>query len=205
MNYLNILFSIICFNNLFGQFDYQNYKDSILQLRLQHASALIDSSSSILNNDEIKEFTGVDYFSVDTNYRILATFQKSIGKRFRMPTSTERKPWYRIYGYLIFEINGIDGKLIVYQNLALKKNKDFKDYLFIPFRDATNKIETYGGGRYLDFKIPDKNSVLVDFNFAYNPYCAYSSRYSCPITPEENKLLFPVYAGEKIPVGIQNH
>ena len=85
--------------------------------------------------------------------------------------------------------------------MALRKKKEYKDYLFIPFRDGTSRMETYGGGRYLDLRIPKGKTILVDFNLAYNPYCAYSHRYSCPIPPEINTLNVRILAGEKTPFG----
>jgi hypothetical protein len=66
-------------------------------------------------------------------------------------------------------------------------------------------VNTYGGGRYVDTSIPKGSQIILDFNLAYNPYCAYSYRYSCPIPPEENTLSFPITAGEKVPVGYENH
>ena len=85
--------------------------------------------------------------------------------------------------------------------MALRKEEGFEDYLFIPFRDGTSRIETYGGGRYLDVRIPDGKELLIDFNLAYNPYCAYSHRYSCPIPPVVNTLDVKIIAGEKTPIG----
>ena len=73
----------------------------------------------------------------------------------------------------------------------------YKDYLFLPFTDPTNGVTTYGGGRYLDLMIPATKVVQLDFNKAYNPYCAYSGNYSCPIPPEENHLEIEIKAGVK--------
>ena len=73
--------------------------------------------------------------------------------------------------------------------------------MFIPFRDATCQSESYGGGRYIDTETPKGKTLRIDFNKAYNPYCAYSIRYSCPIPPEENTLKIAIPAGEKVPVG----
>ena len=114
-----------------------------------------------------------------------------------MPTSTERKAIYRRYGYLEFTFEDQLYRLTVYQNVASKRKTTYEGDLFIPFRDATSSNETYGGGRYLDLKIPSSSNVIIDFNLAYNPYCAYSPRYSCPIPPEENTLPIPIRAGEK--------
>ena len=205
MKHLLFCFSIFYISFFWSQTGEINYKDSILNLRILHAAELIDSTSGVLNSDEIKNFQGVSYFEVDTNFLVTGTFIKSKGKKFQMPTSTTRLPWYRRYGFVCFEYDGIKDTLTVYQNLELQLDKDFKDYLFIPFRDATSKTLTYGGGRYLDTKIPKSNQLTLDFNLAYNPYCAYSIRYSCPIPPEENTLPFKILAGEKVPVGYENH
>ena len=120
-----------------------------------------------------------------------------------MPTSTDRTPIYRRYGYVDFLIDSISLKLTVYQNIDLLKRdrKKFKNYLFIPFKDKTTRNETYGGGRFLDFEIPENENASLDFNLAYNPYCAYSHRYSCPIPPEENTLQIEIKAGEKTAPG----
>ena len=72
------------------------------------------------------------------------------------------------------------------------------DHLFLPFTDNTNGVETYGGGRYIDLKIPAGNTINIDFNKAYNPYCAYSDKYSCPIPPPENHLDIEIKAGIKL-------
>lgn len=179
----------------------KNYIDSIEILRIQHTGELINPEAKVLTDEEIDHFQGLDYFSTSTNYRLTARFEKNKGKKFKMPTSTERLPIYRRYGYVYFELNGETHRLTVYQNMELIKKPEFKNYLFIPFRDATSGIETYGGGRYLDLQIPADTSIIIDFNLTYNPYCAYSYRYSCPVPPEENTLKIRIEAGEKIPLG----
>jgi uncharacterized protein (DUF1684 family) len=178
----------------------QTYEDSIIEQRVIQMGELTDSSKHILDQNEIDHFEGLAYFKVDTNYRITARFTKDIGKKFEMPTSTDRKPIYRQYGYVDFELNGSTNRLIVYQNMGLRKQKEYKTYLFMPFRDATNGKETYGGGRYLDLEIPSGKAIILDFNRVYNPYCVYSHRYSCPIPPAENTLTIEIRAGEKVPV-----
>ncbi len=193
-----LLLLIICYSaNVFSQ----TYKDSIIELRIIHTGELIDTSTHILSLEEIADFQGLAYFDVDSNFRITATFTKSIGKKFKMPTSTTRTPIYRRFGYVEFLIDGKNQTLTVYQNMALRRQKEFKNYLFIPFRDASSNHETYGGGRYLDLQIPDGNKTILDLNTIYNPYCVYSHRYSCPIPPVENTLKVAILAGEKVPVG----
>lgn len=178
----------------------QQSASEIQVLRDQHFQELTDSASHLLTAEEIAEFQGLDYFDFNPNFQIQAQFTEDIGKKFKMPTSTDRLPVYRRYGYVDFVVNGDTCHLEVYQNMALRKQKEFKDYLFIPFRDLTSGTTTYGGGRYLDTHIPVSSSLLLDFNLSYNPYCAYSHRYSCPIPPEVNSLKILVPAGEKTPI-----
>ena len=77
------------------------------------------------------------------------------------------------------------------------ENPDYFDYLFLPFLDLTNGKTTYSGGRYIDLRIPEGDTIIIDFNKAFNPYCAYSHHYSCPVVPSENYLDFEVRAGVK--------
>ena len=86
----------------------------------------------------------------------------------------------------------------MYQNQDLTKKDGFDNYLFLPFLDDTNGEESYGGGRYIDLRIPKNDELVIDFNKAYNPYCAYNEKYSCPIVPRENYLALKVEAGVKV-------
>lgn len=169
-------------------------------LRTIHIEELKDSTG-VLNAEEIESFHGLDYYDFDSSYQVNARFIKKKGKWFEMETSTERKPIYRRFGYIEFELNGKTNRLEVYQNQSLIVKDEYKDYLFIPFRDATSTKSTYGGGRYLDIKKTCDKTILIDFNLSYNPYCAYSYRYSCPIPPENNTLEIEISAGEKTPLG----
>jgi len=114
-----------------------------------------------------------------------------------MKTSTKRLPEYVKYGELHFQIDGKKLKLNVYQNIELSKKPGHEDYLFLPFSDKTCGKGSYIGGRYIDMKIPKFDDVLLDFNTAYNPYCAYNHKYSCPIVPLENDLDIAITAGVK--------
>lgn len=183
----------------------QHYKDSLQALRVVYSGELLDSSAKILNQQEINELVGLKFFDIDSTYRIIAHFEKKIGRKFEMPTSTDRKPIYRAYGVVSFDLAGKTHRLTIYQNMSLKKQKEFKSYLFLPIRDGSSGNETYGGGRYLDLNIPEKETIVLDFNRLYNPYCVYSHRYSCPIPPKENYIDLPIHAGEKVPIGFANH
>jgi uncharacterized protein (DUF1684 family) len=117
-----------------------------------------------------------------------------------MAASGPTKKLYRIYGKAHFSLHDTVVTLNIYQSQELMQMAQYKDDLFIPFTDATSGVETYEGGRYFDFTIHDikDNSLVIDFNKAYNPYCAYVSRvYSCPIPPKENHLAIAIKAGER--------
>jgi len=153
---------------------------------------------SPLTETDRKNFKGLEFFNIDLNYRVEATFVRIENESpFKMMTSTDRLPEYVKYGELHFDLNNKKLQLNVYQNTKLIEKPEYKDYLFIPFTDETNGETSYGGGRYVDFKIPTSNKVILDFNKAYNPYCSYSSRYSCPIPPKENHLEIAINAGVK--------
>jgi len=170
-------------------------------LRKEHKEHLSDTAYGYLTLNEIEHFEGLDYFAFDSSFQVMARFTKKKGRSFEMPTSTDRKPWYRRYGFLDFEVKGVKCRLEVYQNLALKQTKEYKHHLFLPMRDKTSAKTSYGGGRFLDLSIPKEDSLIIDFNLLYNPYCAYSDRYSCPIPPAINTLNVAIEAGEKTPHG----
>lgn len=115
-----------------------------------------------------------------------------------MKTNTTRTPEYVKYGELHFDLQGRRFLLNIYQNIELIKTEGYEDYLFLPFSDETNGVETYGGGRYIDAAIPEGDSLTIDFNKAYNPYCAYNEKYSCPIVPRQNYLNTRIEAGVKM-------
>ena len=157
-----------------------------------------DPETSPLPDRYRKDFDGLDFFDPDTTFRIMAKFKRTPeALPFLMPTTTERQSEEVVYGVLEFRLYGRSHKLEVYQNQELKEQEQYRDYLFLPFADLTNGEETYGGGRYLDLSIPVGDSILIDFNKAYNPYCAYNPKYSCPLVPKQNRLDVAVKAGVK--------
>ena len=114
-----------------------------------------------------------------------------------MKTSDKRLRDYDLYAKVTFELDGREFQLNVYQISAANMKALHQNRLFLPFTDQSNGTDTYGGGRYLDLEIPEGDRITIDFNKAYNPYCAYSDRYSCPIPPQENDLGIPILAGVK--------
>lgn len=157
-----------------------------------------DPKESPLDKKDLKEFDGLDFFEIDPDYIVKAEFVRTPSEApFAMRTSTDRMPIYVKYGELYFNLKGKDMKLNVYQNQELTQDPEYFDYLFLPFTDLSNGRSTYGGGRYIDLRIPDSKEVILDFNKAYNPYCAYNGKYSCPVPPKENDLEIEIFAGVK--------
>jgi uncharacterized protein (DUF1684 family) len=139
------------------------------------------------------------FFPVNPAFNMACRFEKindSIG--IIMKTSANTLQHYIKFGSISFTVSGTTCRLIVYQSSELMKNEKLKNYLFIPFTDNTTGDGSYGSGRYLDFYITDihDNMLRVDFNKAYNPYCAYSNGFHCPIPPKENHLNVTINAGE---------
>ena len=169
---------------------------SILQFQEELNEEFKDPEVSPLPDRYRKDFEGLDFFKPDTNYIIAAKFTRTPDAiPFLMPTTTERESEEVVYGIVNFKLNGKEFALEVYQNSELTLKEGYVDYLFLPFTDNTNGTETYGGGRYLDLKIPDGDVIILDFNKAYNPYCAYNKKYSCPLVPSINKIDTKVMAG----------
>lgn len=157
-----------------------------------------DPEESPLPDRYRKNFETLNFFDPDTTYVVEARFVRTPESLpFLMPTTTDRKSKEVVYGIAHFELNGKKRQLEVYQNEELMQQEEFRDYLFLPFTDDTNGDETYTGGRYIDLRIPDSDVIRIDFNTAYNPYCAYNKKYSCPIVPGVNGLDTEVRAGVK--------
>ncbi len=145
-----------------------------------------------------KDFEELDFFDPDTTYIVEARFERTPDAiPFLMPTTTNEKTEEVLYGIAHFELNGTQHQLEIYQTPGLLSQEKYKDYLFLPFLDETNGNETYGGGRYIDLTIPEGNTLTIDFNRAYNPYCVYNKKYSCPLVPRQNYLRTNVRAGVK--------
>lgn len=169
----------------------QEFQDN---LNLEYA----DKAKSPLMEKDLKTFKSLDFYPIDEKFIVEAKFIRTKKEKvFKMKTSTSRLPEYKKYGELHFSIDGVDCKLNVYQNIDLIKKPGFDDYLFLPFSDLTNGKETYIGGRYVDLRIQKGTTWKIDFNKAYNPYCAYNYEYSCPIVPLENDLNVAILAGVK--------
>ena len=157
-----------------------------------------DAATSPLLAEDLKDFQRLAFYSIDEKFIVTAKLIRSKGEKpFDMNTSTARTPKYIKYGTLYFSINEQNLKLSIYQNIELSKKQGYEEHLFLPFSDLTSGKESYIGGKYIDLKIPKDDTIVIDFNQSYNPYCAYNSKYSCPIVPLENDLNVAIEAGVK--------
>ncbi len=197
---------LICFALLLGlaanaqenSKNYSLYEMHVIQDREKKDAAFSNPDESPLPKNIIPGFDGLEYFPVDEKYRVEAKLRLTGDTSIiEIPTNTDRTPKYRRYAIATFTLEEDTLQLTLYQSVNLMKDPDYQNYLFLPFNDLTNGVETYGGGRYLDLKKSAKDSVIIDFNKAYNPYCAYNAKYSCPIPPDENNLKTQIRAGEK--------
>ena len=189
-----IIMLIICFGTVnFSLAQNKTYKDSIESYFKKYVK-----EHEVVHGKE-KEFMA--FFPVNEKFRMSCGFERTMNSPwFRMESSGAIKKNYRVYGIIHFTINDTAVTLNVYQSQDLMASSQYKDHLFIPFTDATSGQETYESGRYIDLEIKDitNDKVMIDFNKAYNPYCAYlSGKFNCPIPPAENRLAVAITAGEK--------
>ncbi len=156
-----------------------------------------DKDESFRTSDESPipdkgSFHGLHYFEPDLAYRVRADIRVYNGseKKFEIAYTDGSKDSYERFGYADFTLGGQKASLLLLKHDGV---------LSLLFKDETSGKETYGGGRYIDFKMSDLkgNSLVVDFNKAYSPYCAYDVNYACPLPPKENVLKISVRAGEK--------
>lgn len=188
--FLLVFFFTSCQNGkepLLGETEYQRNKNASFK----------DATKSPLSKADRKKFKGLSFFPFDSSYVIQAQLKKIPNSEwFQMKTTTDRSTKERVYGVLSFQLRGNPYSLHVYQGEEHLNSEDLKDYLFLPFLDLTNGNESYGGGRYIDLKISESDYIIIDFNKAYNPYCVYNDKFSCPIVPRINFLNTEIRAGE---------
>jgi uncharacterized protein len=160
------------------------------QMRSDKDAFFRTSPHSPLTPEQQRDFEGLRYFPEDPNLRMtLAVERFATPESIRMQTSTGDVQAYERFGRISFTVDGREASLTIYRN---------EQGYFLPFVDSLAGEETYGAGRYLEPEEQSGGTFLVDFNLAYNPYCAYNENWSCPITPAENRLKVPIRAGEKL-------
>lgn len=171
-------------------------KDFQYRLNIEYS----DKKTSPLTAKDFKTFKSLDFFPIDSTYKVIATLTYvTDAPVFEMQTTTDRLPLYKTYVVAKFNLKGKEFEIPIYQSQELLSDPQYRDYLFLPFKDLTNGKQSYGGGRFLDLKLPPNHAttMVIDFNEAYNPYCAYNHKFSCPIPPDANVLDI------EIPVGVK--
>lgn len=187
--------------NSFGQ----DHKTRVAEWQKKYMDDFLSDASSPLKKEDLQYLR---FYDADSTYRVTAKEELLPNEQsFIMPVFSGTGRQYVRYAVLKFTLKGQPMQLTVFRNIALSAVPQFKDYLFLPFTDETNGVETYGGGRYIDLREGDfkSNEVVIDFNKAYNPYCAFSAGYACPKPPDENHLQIAVKAGEKLFAGAKKH
>ena len=168
----------------------ERYAAELAQRRAEKEEFFRTSEESPIGNK--KMFTGLEYYEPDQDYRVMAKLAPYDGpeKELKLPYTDGTTATYERMAYADFTVKGVP------QRLLLLKNEGTVSVLF---RDATSGLESYGGGRYIDIPTEEVqgNSLIIDFNDAYNPYCAYAPNYACPLPPPENTLTVAIEAGEK--------
>ncbi|TDG36534.1 DUF1684 domain-containing protein [Pedobacter changchengzhani] len=183
----------------------QTFKAEIEQHRTEYKAAFLKEDNSPLKQKDLQH---LNFFDADSTYKVSAKVQILQNKKvFKMPTyNGTSKNFYRC-ALINFILNDQPITMTLYKSVALANNPMYKNLLFLPFTDQTNGNETYGGGRYIDLSEKEikNDKIEIDFNKAYNPYCAYGGGYNCPAPPEDNNLQMSITAGEKIYTGGKKH
>ena len=177
----------------------QPYDEQISSFRAEKDAAFRTGDDSPIPEPQRAAFEGLQYFDIDPAYRVPAALVESemSAQVIEMDTTDGRRERMRVIGRLEFTLAGERRTLTAF----LPETAVNRERLFVPFRDATNRTETYGGGRYLDLPRSPTGLYDLDFNRAYNPFCVYDPEYVCPLPPRENTLPLAIPAGEKMPRG----
>jgi uncharacterized protein len=168
--------------------------EQIIQNRQEKDRFFKSHLQSPLSPEQRENFNGLSYY--DYNGELVFRLKPEIFSEkanLKMQTSTGDIRYYIRWGKVRFTVEGHEAELTLFATPG-------SDEFFIPFTDLTSGKETYGAGRYVE-AYEDDGLIHLDFNLAYNPYCAYSPKWNCPIPPAENRLKVPIHAGEKMPEG----
>lgn len=163
---------------------------NLTQYRLEKDKFLKEDPHSPLTPEQRTTFGSLSYFPENQALRFeLAVIPFANPATIQMQTSTGDLRTFTRVGQVQFDVEGQATALTVYES---------EHGYFLPFVDSLAGQETYGAGRYLDPEVLPGGNLVIDFNLAYNPYCAYNDLYSCPIPPAENRLKVPIRAGERV-------
>ena len=194
----NIVVLIIIITVFYSCKDQKRYIPNLTEFQKELNSTFKDVTKSPLSKKDRQNFISLDFFDFDSSYvvnAILKPYQKD--SIFDMKTNTERMHKYNKFGKIKFSLNNTYFELNVYKDQELINDLTNIDDLFLPFYDNTNGITTYSGGRYIDIKASQDSLISIDFNRAYNPYCVYNYKFSCPLVPIENYIALEINAGVK--------
>jgi uncharacterized protein (DUF1684 family) len=180
-----------------------SYPDAIEQYRADKDAYFRDGAGSPIPAAERRSFEGLPYFPVDEALIVddlaLEPYTGDEPVRFQIPTTDGRLRPAERAGVFRFRLLETDCSLTAYRMAGA--DGVVHDSLFVPFLDGTTGTESYGAGRYLDLEPEEDGTWSLDFNVAYHPSCVYDARFSCPLTPAENRLTVRVEAGERLPEG----
>jgi len=194
----NIVVLVIIITVLSSCKDQKRYIPNLTEFQKELNSSFKDVTRSPLLKDDRQNFISLDFFDFDSSYVVKAILKPYLKDSiFDMKTNTDRMHTYNKFGKIKFNLDGTYFELNVYKDQELINDQPNIDDLFLPFYDNTNGITTYSGGRYIDLKFSKDSIISIDFNKAYNPYCVYNYRFSCPIVPIENYISLEINAGVK--------
>ncbi len=194
----NLVVLVIIITVLHACKDQKRYIPNLTEFQKALNSSFKDVTKSPLSKEDRQNFISLEFFDFDSSYvvkGILIPFQKD--SIFDMKTNTDRMHTYNKFGKIKFNLDNTYFELNVYKDQELINDQTNIDDVFLPFYDNTNGITTYSGGRYMDLKVSKDSIISIDFNKAYNPYCVYNYKFSCPIVPSENFIALKVNAGVK--------
>ena len=176
----------------------EDYGKEIEAMRREKDFFFKEDAESPIPHELRHKLEGLAYFPPDPKYRVRAELIKDPNPQRVVLATSKGVPREMIrYGVFEFEIDGTKQRLAAFKSVPQPGHHHADESLFVPFRDATSGKETYGASRYLDIEEQPTDEYVIDFNLAYNPYCAYSNDYVCPFPPRENWLSVPIRAGEK--------
>ena len=193
----NFVVLIILYTVLLSCKEQKRYIPNLTEFQKELNASFKDVTKSPLTKNDRQNFVSLDFFDFDSSYVVKAVLiPSSKDSIFNMKTNTDRMHSYNKYGKIKFKLYENYFELSVYKDNELVTDQT-DDELFLPFYDNTNGITTYSGGRYIDLKFSNDSIISIDFNKAYNPYCVYNYKFSCPIVPSENYLELDIRAGVK--------
>ncbi len=185
-----IVLIVIFIYSLGGDYSPEEYSEYVEKERDEQTRFLKYSEESPFVMNDV-EFKPLKYYPATLDFKVKGRFEKIETPQIRtLATNDGKQEQYMEYGYANFELDGKQNKLLILENVT-------ESALFLAFGDETSAIETYGAGRYLDVEHSGAKTITLDFNLAYNPYCAYVDNFSCPLPPKENLLEVAIAAGEK--------